>query len=402
MRDRQRRPRANARARARILILHASVGLGHRRAAEALGRAFTLRDATVQVEDTLDYGGPLFRQLYAGSYLELSEKAPVLWAYFYQRADDVEGQLTLALRSLVDRLGVTELPTLIQRYQPDAVVCTHFLPVDLLAQERRRGLPTPALHCVVTDYTGHVFWAYPEVDQYYVATAMTKRLLAQRGVLPERIRVTGIPVDPAIAEPKDRAAVRSSLKLGGGPVVTLFGTGLSVKRVQQIVTDLLYADVAGSMVVIAGRNAELATALHDLPRRDRLAVRVLGFVENVDDLVTASDLVIAKAGGLIVSEVLARGRPMVVIDPIPGQEEWNADHVVSVSAGVQVRLGAMVPLVVENLLKHPAHRQILEEGAVQAGRPHAALAIADDVLERLASVATPGHDSSPTATDRCN
>jgi processive 1,2-diacylglycerol beta-glucosyltransferase len=369
----------------RVLILHASVGLGHRRAAEALARAFTLRGATAQVADTLDYGGPLFRQLYAGSYLDLSEKAPVLWAYFYQRADTVESQLAQVLRAWVDRVGVTELSALVARFQPDAIVCTHFLPADLFAQERRRGQTTPPLYCVVTDYTGHVFWVYPEVDQYYVATDLTKRVLAERGVSPARMRVTGIPVDPAIAEPKDRAAVRAALDLGDGPVITLFGSGLNVKRTQQIVTDLLYEDVVGSLVVVAGRNAELVGALQNLPKRHRLPVRVLGFVNNVDDLVAASDLVITKAGGLIVSEILARGRPMVVVDPIPGQEEWNADYVVSVSAGVQVRLGAMVPLVVENLLKHPTHRQILEEGATRAGRPGAALAIADDVLDRLHS-----------------
>jgi processive 1,2-diacylglycerol beta-glucosyltransferase len=151
---------------AQILILHASVGLGHRRAAEALGHAFTLRQARVQVEDTLDYGGSLFRQFYAGSYLDLSEKAPVLWAYFYRCVDDGESQLTQALRTLVDRLGVTELAALIARFQPDAIVCTHFLPGDLLAQERRLGRPIPRLFCVVTDYTGHFFWAHPDVDRY--------------------------------------------------------------------------------------------------------------------------------------------------------------------------------------------------------------------------------------------
>jgi processive 1,2-diacylglycerol beta-glucosyltransferase len=79
----------------RILILHASVGLGHRRAAEALGRAFTRRGATqVWVEDTLDHGSPLFRQFYAGSYLELSEKAPALWAYYYERTDQTGTELT--------------------------------------------------------------------------------------------------------------------------------------------------------------------------------------------------------------------------------------------------------------------------------------------------------------------
>ena len=370
---------------ARILILHATVGLGHRRAAEALGRAFRLRGVDpVWVEDTLDYGGPLFRQLYAGSYRELSERAPVLWAYFYQQSEDVEGQLTQALRTFVDRLGVTELEDLVRRRQPDAIVCTHFLPLDLLLQLRRKGDPIPPLTCVVTDYTGHVFWAYPDVDQYFVATDLVASMLARRGVPSERITVTGIPVDPTIAEPKDRATMRQALGLGDGPVIALFGSGLVVKRVRQIITDLLYARVSGTLVVAAGRNAALVDALDDLPRRQRLAVRVLGFVDNVDDIVAASDLVIAKAGGLIVSEILARGRPLVVIDPIPGQEEWNADYVVAVGAGVQVRLVQMVAAVVENLLAHPAHLRVLEEHAAQAGRPRAALDVADAVLAGLA------------------
>jgi processive 1,2-diacylglycerol beta-glucosyltransferase len=87
---------------ARILILHASVGLGHRRAAEALGQAFTRRQAAqVWVEDTLDYGSPLFRQLYAGSYLELAEKAPALWAYNYQRDGPDRDRADQALRRLI-------------------------------------------------------------------------------------------------------------------------------------------------------------------------------------------------------------------------------------------------------------------------------------------------------------
>lgn len=370
----------------RILILHVTVGYGHRRAAEALGRAFTLRGVdSVRVVDTLAYGGPFFRQLYAGSYRELSEKAPVLWAYFYERSEDIESQLTQGLRTLVDRIGVTELDSLIDRIRPDAIVCTHFLPVDLLLQLRRSGGPVLPLFCVVTDYTGHVFWAYPNVDRYFVATPLTRQMLARRGVPAERITVTGIPVDPAIAEPRGRAQARQKLDLGTGPVIALLGGGLSVKRVRQIVTDLLAGEVRGTLVVVAGRNGALLDALNDLSRSACLDLRPLGFVQDVDEVVTASDLVITKAGGLIVSEILARGRAMVLVDPIPGQEEWNADYVVSVSAGVQVRLGPMVPLVVENLLRHTDHRRILEEGAAMAGRPGAALAIADAVLAEIKS-----------------
>ena len=372
----------------RILILHVAVGLGHQRAAEALGRAFNIRCAgRVCVEDTLQHGSSFFRHLYARSYLELSEKVPALWAYFYQRTDENETQLSQALRSLVDQIGVTELDALVAHFQPDAIVCTHFLPVDLLIEKRQRGLLTPPLYCVVTDYTGHVFWAYPGVDGYFVATPLAGRMLTQRGVPADRITVTGIPVDPAIAEPKDREQVRQAYEMGPGAVITLFGSGISVARVRQMVTDLLKRDLEGTLIVVAGRNAGLVKALQGMPRTKRLKLRLFGHVDVVDDLVTASDLVLTKAGGMIVSEVLARGRPLVLVDPIPGQEEWNADYVVSVSAGVQVRLGPMVAEVVENLIHNAPHRQLLEAGATAAGHPGAAFTIADAVLARLGSSA---------------
>jgi processive 1,2-diacylglycerol beta-glucosyltransferase len=109
----------------------------------------------------------------------------------------------------------------------------------------------------------------------------------------------------------------------------------------------------------------------------------LGFIDYVDDLVAASDMVISKAGGLIVSETLARGTPMLLIDPIPGQEEWNADYVVSAGAGIQLRMAESVPDTVRQLLKHPGRLAVLRASAQEAGRPRAALDIAEHVLHDL-------------------
>jgi processive 1,2-diacylglycerol beta-glucosyltransferase len=378
------------RGEARILILHASVGLGHQRAAEALAGAFRQRGvARVRVADTLDYARPLFRRLYAGSYRELSEKAPALWAAFYERADQTETRLARELRTLADRLGVTRLMELIERERPDAIICTHFLPLDLLDRQRRLGQPLPPVYCVVTDYTGHVFWVYPRTDGYFAASPRAAMMLAERGTPLQRLIVTGIPVDPAIARPKDRLQTRRALGIEPGPVITLIGSGLLAGRVRQIVDGLLACDLAGTLVVVAGRNAALAEALTRRRAEGRLALRLLGFVDYMDDLVTASDLVITKAGGLIVSEALARGRPLVLIDPIPGQEEWNADHVVSAGAGIQLRRGEMAPAAVAYLLAHPDERQALEAAAARAGRPRAALTIADVVLSRVAPRCAP-------------
>jgi processive 1,2-diacylglycerol beta-glucosyltransferase len=369
----------------RILILHASVGSGHQRAAAALAAAFTRKPASeVRVEDTLDYGNRAFRRAYTQSYLELSAHAPALWRLFYEGTnvrDPKWVELTNRLRSLVERPGGSHLARLVARFAPDVIVCTHFLPVELLLRLKRRGRLSQPIYCVVTDVVAHCFWATPAIDGYFVASQLTREQLIALGVAPAIIRVSGIPVDPAIAEPKTIAAMRLRHEFPiDQPLISLFGGGLDIERVRMMVAGLLARDMPGMLAVVAGRNTGLAAALADLTTGPTSRLRVLDFITYVDDLVAASDLVITKPGGLIVSEVLARGTPLLLIDPIPGQEEWNADYVVSANAGIQLRMVELVPCAVESLLAHPEQLALLRQCAQAIGRPRAALDIAEAIL----------------------
>ena len=372
----------------RILILYASVGTGHRRAALALAEAFRRKQhGEVWVEDALDYGSPLFRQAYTRSYLDLSERAPMLWRLFYQstNSSDPESiEITNRLRSLVERLGVTRLDRLVRQCAPGAIICTHFLPVELLLRLKLRGrLPQP-IYCVVTDFVAHTFWVAPGLDGYFVASELTRDQLVARGVPPSIIHVSGIPIDPQIAEPKPMEAMR--IRHGfptDAPLVSLFGGGIDVERVRLMIEGLLARGTCGTLAVIAGRNEALIAALDDMADGPAMSLRKFGLIPFVDDLVAASDLVITKAGGLIVSEGLARGTPLLLIDPIPGQEEWNADYVVSVGAGIQLRLPESVPGAVRYLLARPERLAALRAGAREVGRPRAALDIAERILQDL-------------------
>jgi processive 1,2-diacylglycerol beta-glucosyltransferase len=366
---------------ARVLILYASVGSGHRSAANALAEVFTAQQHEVRVEDALDHGSSFYRQLYVDTYLELSEKAPAIWEYFYKLADEDDAKLVKDLRIFIDRLGVTDLDKLVESYQPTYIVCTHFLPLHIFARYKRKGTLSLPVYAVVTDYTGHVYWVYPEVDHYFVASQKTKEMLEHRGVSPQRLTVTGIPINPNIANPKEPAPLQASFGIEQTPVVTLIGSAVSVERVEHMVQGLQQA-MRGTLVVVAGRNHELQQTLQKREGKQQdggCEVRVLGFVENLDDLIAASDIVITKAGGLIVSEVMARHTPMVIIEPIPGQEEWNADYVVSTGAGVQVRLAEMVPTVVRGLLDTPERLRLMRTCAEQSGRPNAARTIVEDL-----------------------
>lgn len=373
---------------ARVLILHASVGSGHKRAGEALLQAFTRRQpGQVQLADVLDYANPLFREAYARSYIQMTDKLPSLWSLVYGQTDRDIFRYTNEIRALADSINAWGLRRLIRNYAPSIIVCTHFLPVEVLSARKARARLSEPLYCVLTDYAAHMFWAYKDVDGYFVAADQTRDQLIERGVPPSLVRITGIPVDPAVTAPKESHDMRVAHDLPTDkPVVTLFGGGVDDEHVRIIVEGLLKTHLTGTLIVVAGRNRNLQAELSDLQGTPTLDLRVLGFVNYVDDLVVASDMVVTKAGGLIVSEVLARGTPMIIIDPIPGQEESNADYLAGVGAAISIRLPEHVPFAITQLLEDRPRLEQMGHTASRAARPRAALDIVEEILRDVGEI----------------
>jgi len=371
-----------------VLILHASVGSGHEFAARALAEAFTrLPNCEVRVEDTLAFAPPAFRRSYARSYLDMVARAPGLWQLYFESTDLRDPALIAADNRRRGRLEaplLSPLSRLVDHFAPSAVLCTHFLPAEVLVHRKPAPDTRPRLYTVVTDHVAHSFWQTPGVDGYFVAGEIARDLLLDRGVAPESVRVRGIPVSLETAKPKDPVEVRLRRGWPGDrPLISLLGGGMPPTHVRRMAEDLRDLEQPATLVVVGGRSAELPAALADVGDGLNVGVRVLGAIDYMDDLVAASDLVITKSGGLIVSEILARGTPLLVVDPIPGQEEWNADYVVSVGAGVQLRRAELVANAVQRLLTDPARLGEMRERARRVGRSRAAFDIAQDVLSDL-------------------
>ncbi|MBV9791742.1 MAG: galactosyldiacylglycerol synthase [Chloroflexi bacterium] len=371
-----------------MLLLHASVGMGHYRAATALAHAFAATSGiTAQVEDTLDHAHRLFSTVYAGLYLGIADRIPAFWSQFYQQTDRPPSMFDLVagVRALSTTLGVRGLPALIKRSGPDAILCTHFLPVEVLGPLRLQGL-LPPLYCVVTDFRAHQFWACPGVDGYFVPTDATADQLVSAGIPRTHVHVMGIPINPEVTQPVDRAAVHRVLGLAPArPLVLLNGSGIAVARIRAIAEELLARNINATLVVAAGRNRELVAALADLHGTARTALHVLGPQPTLDPLIATSAVVVGKAGGLTVSEILGRGVPLIIPTPVPGQEQANADHVVAAGAGLCADSVVGVADAVMMVLQDNNRRRAMADAARSLGRPAAATLIASRVLSDLSS-----------------
>lgn len=370
----------------RILVLHVSVGTGHTSAARALGAALAQYEGIeVHVEDVFDHVNDLARRSISEGYNEVSTRLQPLYTMLHSgiNIDDTDSALNAnRIMTTLGRPFLMRFESHVAKLAPDAIVSTMQIPFHTLRSYAKRE--NVREYAVITDFSVQSTWLRNDVAGYFVASELTRDILLLRGVSPEHVHVTGIPVKLEIAEPKATAEMRRRHGLPlDQPLISIFGGGLAIDRVRFMVEELIACRIEGTVAVVAGRNRDLVEALDGLSDGPHMKLRVLGYIDYVDDLVAASDLVVSKPGGLITSEVLARATPMIVVEPIPGQEEWNADVVAGIGAGVQLRVTELVPRAVAVLLRNPQRLAAMREAAGKVGRPRAAFDIAEQLLADL-------------------
>jgi processive 1,2-diacylglycerol beta-glucosyltransferase len=372
----------------RILVLSASVGAGHLRAAQAVELALreVAPDAVVRNLDVLELTNTAFRRIYGRAYLDLVNKAPHVLGYFYdlldrpRRPNSTRDRLRLAL----EKLNLRKFTRLLQEEPPDLAINTHFLPAEIIAALRRKGKLTLPQVTVTTDFETHRLWVNQPCEHYFTATEEGARYLHSWGVPATDTTVTGIPIHPVFSKPKDRAECRAKHGLANDrPVVLQLAGGFGVGPVAKLYEALLQVPRPLQLVVVAGRNeavrAELAA--HSPPERHR--VKVLGFTDQIDELMAAADLVVSKPGGLTTSEVLARGAVMVIVNPIPGQESRNSDYLLESGAAIKANNLPTLAHKVGVLLEDPKRLEQLRAGVARVGRPRAAHEVAERALRLL-------------------
>ncbi|MDD5200620.1 MAG: glycosyltransferase [Terrimicrobiaceae bacterium] len=368
----------------RIMVLSASVGSGHMKAADALEKAFRAHPLVGEVfsDDSLDHTNPLHKQFYSGLYKRLSEITPNFLGWWYETSDDPWA--TDRVRLLIDLPQALPLVNLIRDFQPDHIVCTHFMPAGVIAHLLRRKQLETKLSIVVTDYHFHAMWLARAFHHYFVAQDEDKIHMEALGLPGDRITVSGIPVDPAFEQPVDREAVLARHGLDPArPLLLISGGTLGLSPAAAVVKRLRGLDLPFQALVICGKNEDLHAKVTELVADDADRFRVIGYTAEMRDLMGAATLILTKPGGLTTAEALASGLPMVILDPIGGQEERNADMLLENGAAIKCTEVTVLAHKLGMLLGDPERLAAMSANARRLGRPDAARVIADTVLYEL-------------------
>lgn len=373
-----------AAAKKRVLIVSASIGSGHHQAARAIAAELARRQDNLQItiadfmEDTDSYLAAFMKE----AYLKMLELSPNMYDLVYRVSQaPLPGFKAQGLLARVLQGGMAQL---VRRHRPDLIIATHPFPCGAAAYLRdSRRLRAPLVG-VITDFAVHRLWVYEHVDAYFVAAPEIKRELSALGVPARRIYASGIPVHPQFTTHAGGREILGELSLAADqPLVLLMGGGLGMGGIRQALASMDELKLPLQFVVLAGKNKELQEKLQEETKSLRHAVRVLGYTDRIPELMRAAAMLVTKPGALTVCEALVSETPLLLYEPIPGQEWENAVFLTQRGVALWAKNRQELKDGVTTLLTRPEQVEKLRKEAEALRRPAAAAAVATAALALL-------------------
>ena len=364
-----------------ILSLYITEVSGHKQATVAIQYALRQLAPTIELPaiNGFEYAFPVLEKVVNAIYMFVIKRMPWIWEYLYdnptvvKRSQFIEEFLYNASHKRINKL--------LSEYQPEAVICTQAFPCGMVAHYKTTYKFKTKLYAVLTDYSPHTFWINEGIDYYIVPSTEVMDELIVKGVNPNQIKVFGIPLHPKFSQKLDRYAIAQKLNLNpNAPTILIMGGGRGLGPIKKIIESLLEIQMDLQMVVLAGTNSKILKQLKKHANSSDKKMLIFDHVDNVEEYMELATLIISKPGGITTAESLVKGLPMVIVDPIPGQEIRNKNFLEEQGAAVQIENFAQVGPTVEQLLKFPAKLASMRQAALSQAKPNAASDITKLVL----------------------
>lgn len=383
----------------KILIIYATAGMGHKKAALAVKAALdelAPRDTEVSIIDAIDYTSDFVKWAYLKAYIYLVENVPTLWGLSYYLTNNLFfNSFARKIRKFSDWKNAKKLRDYVVQTQPDVIVTTHFFSSDLACDLKRIGQLRSRIITVVTDYRFHLWWVSPCTDIYVVGSERAKEDLVARHMQRDRIHVCGIPVDPCFSKQLDKKSILQKAGLRDGvPTMLVLGGGLGFGPIEAIVKIIDSIPTPTQTIAVCGHNKDLAKRLETLKPGLKKEIRIFGFVNNIHEYMGVSDILITKPGGITSTESLAKGLPIVIVNPIIGQETRNSEYLSSEGAALWIKKLSALKGALEKLITDPEKLQKMRASAEKLEKPNACY----DIAKMAIALCTEAHAPDPACS----
>ena len=373
----------------KVLILYAAYGGGHYSAAKSIKKCLDDNyDVETEIIDCIEYINKVLNRVTTGAYKEMAKKAPNLWGKVYSNS---QKGLLGHVSSRTNKMMAIKLKNLIKEKNPDLVISTHPFSSQMVSYLKRKQKIFCRLVTVLTDFASHEQWliGHEYTDGFFVSNNKMKDELIQYGVESNKVHVTGIPLSDRFFEQFDKEKIFNEFNLDSSkPVILFFGGGefgLGKDRTLEVLESIINNFSIYQIVAISGKNKKMNIAFHELV--DKLDVsdraKILSYTTKVPELMSISCLVVTKPGGLTTSESLASNLPLLIINPIPGQEEENAEFLEEHNVAVWLRNNENPNKVIHKLLKDPNKLEEMKKNAMNLAKKNSTQDICKIIINEI-------------------
>lgn len=359
----------------RILLLYISEHSGHHCASLAIEKALHNLDRDVETLNinSFNYTNPILEKVINKAYMSVVKNKPEIWDYLYDNPRVLKK--TQKLREIIHKFNTGKLDTLLKNFRPDVIVCTQAFPCGMVADYKKSQNLEMPLMGVLTDYAPHSYWIYNNIDVYVVPSMESARKLVINGIEESKIRDFGIPIDSKFREGVDKNKICEKLGLDPAkPIVLIMGGTQGLGPLQEVIKALDRGACQLQMLVASGTNEKLNGWIESRHFKNR--VLALGYAKNIDELMHISSMIITKPGGITTAEALAKGIPMVIVNPLPGQEAMNTRFLLMEGVAVKAEDPDDIAALVKELLYNKNKLDAMRQRALALAKPDSSLAIA--------------------------
>ena len=376
----------------KVLIFYASYGGGHLNAAKSIENCIktNYKDINVEMIDCMKYVNKTIEKVTTAAYREMAKKAPWAWGRIY--SDAQKGPLAhITTRS--NKIMAIKLLKLLREKKPDLIISTHPFGSQMCSYLKRKNKINSKIATIMTDFAPHDQWlvGFEYTDYFFVAHNKMKDYLISKGISESKVFDTGIPISENFQKQYNKKEIFDKYNLDESKFTILFfgggEFGLGKTRTVQIFNNFVQETKNNNIQIIAisGKNPKMKSAFEEVVDSNdaNSTVKIIEFSNEVPKLMAIANLVVTKPGGLTTSESLASHLPMVVINPIPGQEEENAEFLESKNIAVWIKKSNNSKEIIEGLLNNKEKINIMKENTKILARPNSTRDICDILLKKI-------------------
>jgi len=361
-----------------VLILTVPTGGGHMSTGRAIEKYLSERGHQARMLDVYKYVSNILGRSVEKGYLASTKYAPNVYGKFYRFAEKGASYDKLPMLKAANSVMKIKFEKYVRAVKPDVIVSTHVLAAqltDILGDELLEKIITIG---IVTDYTIHPFWDETSLDYYITASELLNFQAEKKQIPLEKVKPFGIPIDEKFADKIPKSEARKMLGLEDKATVLVMSGSMGFGKVLKRIKELDALDIDFQMIVVCGNNKTLKNRVDSLITKKKILC--YGFANNVDVLMDASDCVITKPGGLTVSEGLAKGMPLILINPIPGQEDRNVEFLLNNGMAQLVTSTYPVDEAIYQLYNNKWKFENLTDGIRYIGKPYATRDLCEFIL----------------------